>query len=101
MGTEQVRFVATGNRDEVQYGRLTLKVIREAMQSLREVRADDENLHYLDGTRLYAEADTVDHPLPDGLHPDTATHQLIGERFADHAFTPSGPFGAVPRVNPM
>ena len=92
---------ATGNRDEVQYGRLTLKVIREAMQSLREVRADDENLHYLDGTRLYAEADTVDHPLPDGLHPDTATHQLIGERFADHAFTPSGPFGAVPRVNPM
>ena len=46
----------------------------------------------LDGTTLYGERDTADHPLPDALHPDTTTHRLIGERFAAYAFTPSGPF---------
>lgn len=81
----QVRFTATGETGDTRFGRLTLRVIREAMASLVERRADDANLHYVDGTRLYGEADSAEHPLPDALHPDTATHRLIGERFAEIA----------------
>ena len=47
---------------------------------------NDPNLHYLDGRELYGEADLAELPLPDQLHPDAATHRLIGERFADLAF---------------
>ncbi|WP_036970851.1 SGNH/GDSL hydrolase family protein [Promicromonospora kroppenstedtii] len=92
LGTDQVRFVATGRSEEQAQGKLTLRVIRDALASVVEHRADP-NLHYLDGTTLYGADDAVAHPLPDGLHPDTATHQIIGERFAAHAFTPAGPFG--------
>lgn len=83
----QVRFVATG---DTAMGRLTLRVIRDALASIVEAR-DDEHLHYLDGTELYGPADAISHPLPDALHPDTATHELIGTRFARHAFGPGGP----------
>jgi hypothetical protein len=92
MGSGQVRFLATGDPADVRAGRLTLRVIREAMQSLAERRASDSNLHYLDGTRLYGEPDSLEHPLPDALHPDTVTHGIIGERFADYAFGAGGPF---------
>lgn len=88
-----VRFVATGEPGDTALGRLTLRVIRDALASIIEAR-DDENLHYLDGTALYGPADAVEHPLPDALHPDTATHDLIGTRFARHAFGPGGPFAA-------
>ena len=30
--------------------------------------------------------DNLRHPLPDNLHPDTAAHRLIGERFHALAF---------------
>jgi hypothetical protein len=93
LGTDNVRFVATGRSEEQAQGKLTLRVIRDALASVVEHRSDDPNLHYLDGTTLYGAADAVAHPLPDGLHPDTATHRIIGERFAAHAFTPAGPFG--------
>ncbi|MFI8524186.1 GDSL-type esterase/lipase family protein [Promicromonospora sukumoe] len=93
LGTDQVRFVATGRSEEQQQGKLTLRVIRDALASVVEHRADDVNLHYLDGTALYGADDAVDHPLPDALHPDTATHRIIGERFAEHAFSGTGPFG--------
>ena len=83
LGTDHVRFVATGRSEDQRQGKLTLRVIRDALASVVETR-DDPNLHYLDGTRLYGEADAVEHPLPDALHPDTATHRLIGERFAVH-----------------
>jgi lysophospholipase L1-like esterase len=92
LGTEQVRFIATGSEGDTQQGRLTLRVIREALASLVERRSADANLHYLDGTRLYGEADAAAHPLPDALHPDTETHRLIGERFAEYAFAAGGPF---------
>lgn len=92
LGTDQVRFTATGRPGDRELGRLTLRVIRDALASLVERRGDDPNLHYLDGTALYGEADAAEHPLPDALHPDTATHQLIGRRFADYAFAPGGPF---------
>lgn len=96
LGTDQVRFIATGNPDDVQLGRLTLRVIRDALQPLTRRRRDDANLHYLDGTRLYAESDAVAHPLPDGLHTDPRTHHLIGKRFAEYAFAPAGPFDSAP-----
>ena len=92
LGTNTVRFIATGQRGDEKVGRLTLHVIRDALASLVERRSDDLNLHYLDGTHLYGEADAANHPLPDAMHPDTATHRLIGVRFADYAFSPAGPF---------
>ena len=94
VGTDQIAFTAAGPSGDVQPGRLTLRVVRDALAELAEHRSDDPNLHYLDGTRLYGEADAADHPLPDALHPDTDTHLLIGRRFADYAFAPDGPFGA-------
>jgi hypothetical protein len=91
-GTDHVRYMATGAPGDESQGRLTLSVIRREMRSLVERRAADANLHYLDGTVLYGANDAATLPLPDGLHPDTATHRLIGERFADYAFAPDGPF---------
>ncbi|GLY54466.1 GDSL-type esterase/lipase family protein [Lentzea sp. NBRC 102530] len=85
-----VTFAATGPHGPAP--QLTLRIIREALASLAERRQDDPNLHHLDGTLLYGEQDAVTHPLPDALHPDTATHAVIGERFARYAFAAGGPF---------
>jgi lysophospholipase L1-like esterase len=38
------------------------------------------NLTYLDGPKLFNEADVAD--LPDILHPNDAGYQRMGERFA-------------------
>ncbi len=87
LGTDTVRFMATGDPAEVPLGKLTLRVIREQMSQLVEARrADDPHLHYLDGLALYGEGDVASHPLPDALHPDADTHRLMGERFAGLAF---------------
>ncbi|MFE5262148.1 GDSL-type esterase/lipase family protein [Streptomyces coelicoflavus] len=89
----RVRFVATGDPAERVSGKLTLNVIRDELSRIvTERAADDENLYYLDGRALYGEADAADLPLPDGIHPDAATHRLIGERFAKLAFTDRGAF---------
>ncbi|MER7966197.1 GDSL-type esterase/lipase family protein [Streptomyces sp. ESR1.13] len=88
-----VRFVATGDPAERASGKLTLNVIRDELSRIvRERAAEDENLHHLDGRELYGAADAVDLPLPDGIHPDAATHRLIGERFAELAFAGRGAF---------
>ncbi|MEU0596439.1 GDSL-type esterase/lipase family protein [Streptomyces ardesiacus] len=88
-----VRFVATGDPAERASGKLTLNVIRDELSRIvRERAAEDENLHHLDGRELYGAADAVDLPLPDGIHPDAATHRLIGERFAELAFADRGAF---------
>lgn len=71
--------------------KLTLTVIRDALAGVVDARADDANLHYLDGLRLYSGSDAERLPLPDGLHPDPDAHTLIGERFAQIAFTDGGP----------
>lgn len=84
------RFEATGRTGDTAQGRLTLRVIREALAEVVERRAD-RNLHHLDGTALYGPQDEAAHPLPDALHPDTASHELIGTRFARHAFGSGGP----------
>ncbi|MFE6633051.1 GDSL-type esterase/lipase family protein [Streptomyces tendae] len=88
-----VRFVATGDPAERASGKLTLNVIRDELSRIVNRRAaDDENLYHLDGRELYGEADAADLPLPDGIHPDAATHRLIGERFAKLAFADRGAF---------
>ncbi|GIJ09736.1 GDSL-type esterase/lipase family protein [Micromonospora andamanensis] len=92
IGTDQVRFTATGTPGDVTLGRLTLQVIRRELRSLADRRAADKNLHYLDGTALYGPADTAELPLPDGLHPSAEAHKRIGTRFAEYAFTGTGPF---------
>ena len=87
----QLRFRATGDPAERAAGKLTLVVIREELDRIvRERAAEDPNLHYLDGLELYGPADADDLPLPDRLHPDAATHRLIGERFAALAFGAGG-----------
>jgi hypothetical protein len=87
-----VRFMATGDPASVSRGSLTLSVIREQLAGLMAARtADDPHLHYLDGHDLYGPDDFADHPLPDNLHPDAATHVAIAERFARVAFAVDGP----------
>jgi len=53
-------------------------------------QADDPAIGYIDGLALYGPADAAAHPLPDQLHPDAATHQLIAERFAGTLRMPGG-----------
>ena len=83
LGTHQVRFTATGTEGDTAFGRLTLRVIRDAMQAAATDR-QDPHLHYIDGLVLYGPADAETQPLLDALHPDTETHALIGQRFAQH-----------------
>ncbi|MEU9733676.1 GDSL-type esterase/lipase family protein [Streptomyces sp. NPDC048002] len=83
----RLRFVATGDPAERAAGKLTLTVIREELARVVEQRrAEDPHLRHLDGRDLYGERDHAELPLPDALHPDAATHRLIGERFAELAF---------------
>ncbi|HEU5035739.1 MAG TPA: SGNH/GDSL hydrolase family protein [Nocardioides sp.] len=83
MAEGRIRFVAVGDPAEVAAGKLTLTVIREELARIVEERSvDDPHLSYLDGRELYGAADHDELPLPDGLHPDAATHVRMGERFA-------------------
>ncbi|WP_445257066.1 SGNH/GDSL hydrolase family protein [Nocardioides aurantiacus] len=88
----RVAFTAAGDAGDP--SRLTLRRVRE---DLAQVVADrvsgpdgDPALAYLDGRELYGEADSGELPLPDGVHPDAATHRLVGERFARLALGPDG-----------
>ena len=90
----QIRFIATGDPADTARGRLTLSVIRDQLADIVAARAvDDPHLYYLDGQDLYGADDYDEHPLPDNLHPDASTHQIIGERFARFAFSAQAPFG--------
>lgn len=92
LGTDSVQFIATGTKGDTASGKLTLRVIRDALEQVVSSRSDDPNLHYIDGLRLYGENDAIALPLPDGLHPGTEGHELIGRRFAEIAFGEGGPF---------
>lgn len=93
LGAGRLLFRASG--DPSDRTRLTLGVIREELSRIVAQRAaEDPNLHYLDGRELYGERDFAELPLPDGLHPDAATHLRIGEHFAGLAFGDGGPFTA-------
>ncbi|MFB9907746.1 GDSL-type esterase/lipase family protein [Allokutzneria oryzae] len=90
-----LRFRALGDPADRASGRLTLTVIRDELARVTEQRAaDDPNLHYLDGRELYGEPEFERMPLPDALHPDTAAHRHIGERFAELVFGNGGAFAA-------
>ncbi|WP_255508689.1 hypothetical protein [Micromonospora sp. A202] len=43
-------------------------------------------------TTSTASTDFGELPLPDQLHPDTATHRRIAERFTKRVFSADGPF---------
>ncbi|MGW1094598.1 GDSL-type esterase/lipase family protein [Streptomyces sp. NPDC002455] len=92
----KLSFRATGDPAETAAGKLTLGVIRAELARIVEQRAaEDPHLFHLDGRELYGEADSVELPLPDALHPDAATHRRIGERFAELAFRAGGPLAYV------
>jgi hypothetical protein len=93
MSEGRLRFMSTGDPAQTTAGKLTLTVIRDSLTRIvRQRAATDPNLHYLDGLDLYSNTDHAKRPLPDELHPDPATHQHIGERFAHLAFGDGGPF---------
>lgn len=93
LGEGRMSFVATG--DPADPTRLTLTRIRTELARIAAQRAaDDPHLHYLDGRELYGDADADQLPLPDRLHPDAATHRLVGERFAASAFARGGAFAS-------
>lgn len=95
LATGQLRFRAGGDPEDRASGKLTLNVVREELARITAERAaDDPHLHHLDGRALYGEADAAELPLPDGLHPDAATHRRIGTRFADLAFSSAGAFSS-------
>lgn len=76
-------------------GALTLRRIRELEAEIVDARraAGDKQLHLMQGPDLFGPDDVGD--LPDGLHPNAAGYQRIGERFHTLAFE-EGPFRAVP-----
>lgn len=96
-GTPTMRFAASGTTGDTADGRLTLRVIRDALAEIVGVRSDDSALSYLDGLQLYGPTDAPQLPLIDGLHPDTATHAMIGRRFAQLALAPGGPLATPAR----
>jgi hypothetical protein len=84
-GSGRVRFGASPEPTDVARGQLDLSVVRSVLAEVVARRADP-NLRHVEGTDLYGPGDVEALPLPDGLHPDTATHELIGRRFADRVF---------------
>lgn len=90
LGEGRLRYAATGDPQDVPAGRLTLRVIREALAAVVEER-DDPHLRLIDGLSLYGEGDAAELPLEDGLHPDTATHALIAERVLAQVAAPASP----------
>lgn len=92
LASGRLGFVATG--DPADRTRLTLRVIRDELSRIVEERSvEDPHLALLDGRELYGEADVAELPLPDEIHPDAATHRLMGERFAQRAFGVGGLLG--------
>lgn len=92
LGRGELRFTATGTPGDTAGGRLTLRVVRDALREVVAARGDDPHLHHLDGLDLFGEADEREHPLPDALHLDTAGHALVGRRFTDLVFGAGGAF---------
>lgn len=90
--SEEGRFEVFERPDELMVGALSLSRIRELLELVvaQRQRTGDANLHYLHGHELFG-ADDVD-DLHDGLHPNSAGYQRMGERFTAYAFADGGPF---------
>ncbi|MFN8024701.1 MAG: SGNH/GDSL hydrolase family protein [Acidimicrobiales bacterium] len=79
---------------ELATGALTLERIRQIEREVVEARRrDDPHLHLIEGPDLFGPDDV--HDLPDGLHPNAAGYQRMGERFHRIAFTGDGPFASL------
>ena len=79
---------------ELAVGALTLERIRQLEREVVEARRHhDPHLHLIEGPELFGPADVDD--LPDGLHPNAAGYQRLGERFHRIAFTDTGPFASL------
>jgi lysophospholipase L1-like esterase len=78
--------------DELMPGALSLSRIRKLLEIViaQRQQAGDANLSSLDGHELFGPDDVDD--LPDGLHPNSAGYQRMGERFTQYAFAADGPF---------
>jgi len=87
--------IRLANEPGIQYpNALSLRRMREILEETVETRSPgDPHLHYLDGLRLFGEADLPD--LPDGVHPNPAGYVRIGERFAELVFGRDGCFAEV------
>ena len=84
-----MKFIATG---DPACGTADAQVIREALESLVQQRAEeDPKPFYLDRRPLYVAVDAEKHPL----HPNSATRRLIGERFAKCAFAGEEALGEI------
>jgi lysophospholipase L1-like esterase len=83
-----LRFHAVPRPEELALGALTLERVRQLIALVVESRvaAGDSNLHLLSGLELFGEQDLDD--LPDGLHPNGAGYQRMGERFYEKALAP-------------
>lgn len=78
---------------ELAIGALTLERIRQLERDVVGARRhDDPHLHLIEGPDLFGPDDV--HDLPDGLHPNAAGYQRMGERFHRIAFTGPGPFAS-------
>ena len=78
----RAEFFTQGTPIDRENGCLSLADTRREIEKVFSVRKDP-NLYLVDGLSLLSLADLEVHPLPDGLHPDSALHRLIGERFAE------------------
>ena len=85
------QFSVIARAPELSVGALTLRRIRELEAEIVAARrgAGDEHLHLMHGPDLLGPDDVAD--LPDGLHPNAAGYQRMGERFHRLAFE-HGPF---------
>jgi hypothetical protein len=75
---------------DLAFGALSIGRIRELIATVVRGRQDagDTNLFLFDGRELFGENDVAD--LPDGLHPNAAGYERMGNRFYDFAFAPGG-----------
>jgi hypothetical protein len=89
---EEGTFDVIERPDALAPGALSLARIRELLELVvsQRTQAGDDRLHHLHGHALFGADDADD--LPDGLHPNSAGYRRIGERFAEYAFAPGGPF---------
>ncbi|KUG57991.1 hypothetical protein AVL63_05680 [Nesterenkonia jeotgali] len=86
------RFSAMGDPAEVASGKLTLQVIRRTLREIvQSRRAQDPQLHLLDGLELFGARDEAELPMADQLHPETQAQRRIGQRFANVALSRGGP----------